>query len=251
MPFLASVALCLALLVAPGEAQGWASPNLRKVGAFSWQWAQRGVGFVLGYAVHEACHLGTIAAVGGNVSVEWEPLPHLWVSDMGKTSHRVAAWSGTVCTALGSELILLTGFHRKQDLAWGFALFHGVNSIGYSTRDGGDNKWQRRHGGSDLEWEMINSIHGTRVVAQLLWEERSKVGLGDIQVTWTGFHRVADGIESTVHTVALELDLNWGDQDRVPNRYTTLEEPPVIFPVDDARIPWDAWGLDMGYMTTH
>ena len=132
-------------------------------------WAVRGVGAVGALAVHEACHAALTAALGGKTSLQGTTLI---VSGLSDGELRGVAWAGNACTGIMAETILLTGAHRKSDLAWGAAAFHAGNAMGYAFVPYGDRATWTDQGGSLGAWQGAHIGHAIWTGARLLWHRR-------------------------------------------------------------------------------
>ena len=83
-------------------------------------WAKRGVGALGAFALHEACHIVMVTALGGGVeSVEWRGVgPYFnYAPGMENKRRRVVAFSGNVCTGILAEILLATKATQKSELA--------------------------------------------------------------------------------------------------------------------------------------
>lgn len=132
-------------------------------------WAVRGVGAVGALAVHEACHVALTAALGGETSLQGTTLI---VSGLSAGELQGVAWAGNACTGVLAETLLLTGAHRKSDLAWGAVAFHAGNSLGYAFVPYGDREMWRGQGGSLGSWQGAHVGHAVWTGTRLLWPER-------------------------------------------------------------------------------
>jgi len=152
------------------------------------KWGKRGAGALGAFVLHEACHLAVGTALGNKppkIKGYGDGItPRMIWYDVGDRDARMIAFAGNACTGILAEILMDTGATRKSDLAWGAAAFHGVNAIGYSVTTTGDAEWFQDSGGSGDVWFWVNSLHGTRTIAQLLWGEiyptelREAQGLG-------------------------------------------------------------------------
>ena len=132
-------------------------------------WAVRSVGAVGALAVHEACHVALTAALGGETSLHGTTLI---MSGLSAGELKGVAWAGNACTAILAETLLLTGAHRKSDLAWGAVAFHAGNSLGYAFAPYGDRAMWTGEGGSLGAWQGAHIGHAIWTGARLLWPRR-------------------------------------------------------------------------------
>jgi hypothetical protein len=165
-------------LVVMVSAQGCATRDWRHTAR---SWAERGVGTVVAFGLHESCHLALGAALGADISSEmhWNG-PHLLFGNLSDSEHRAVAVAGNTCTALAAEVVVDTGLHRKSDIAWGMAAFHSVNAMGYAFAGHGDSQHWRDFGGSGAAWQAMHATHATRIGAHLAWD----AGLGTRVMRW-------------------------------------------------------------------
>ena len=162
VPPVIRLALTLALALA---LSGCAADTVRT-------WTVRGIGAVGALAVHEACHVALTAALGGETSLHGGTLV---ISGLSKGELRGVAWAGNACTGILAETILLTGAHRRSNLAWGATAFHAGNSLGYAFAPYGDRAMWTGQGGSLGAWQGAHIGHAILTGARLLWPRSAPV----------------------------------------------------------------------------
>ena len=134
-------------------------------------WAVRGIGAVGALAVHEACHVALTAALGGETILRGTTLR---MSGLSAGELQGVAWAGNACTGILAETILLTGAHRRSNLAWGAVAFHAGNAMGYAFVPYGDRAMWLGQGGSNAAWQGAHIGHAAWTGARLLWPDPQK-----------------------------------------------------------------------------
>lgn len=138
---------------APASA-GWVKNTLAKAS-----------GFALAFAVHEACHLATVKALGGNVRFgRYQfPAPYMYFRGVkGKRAHRAVAVAGVACTALFSEAIISRGKHKTSHIASGFLIYNAIDLFAYAGSKTGDAEYWKSEGGNAMAWRLGLYGHAAR-----------------------------------------------------------------------------------------